>query len=536
MQLAPNRRLPLAGDGDAPAARAKQPSAGARLRAGNLAKEPLAAKDRARWQPNPNGRVVLFQPRVGYMDSMRSKPALPLSLLHAAALTWERHEVVIIDQRVQPDWRARLERELRARPLLLGITCYTGPMIERALEGARFARSVDPDVPILWGGVHVGLLPEQSLHHPCVDLVARGEGEVTLARLAEVLARGGSLYDVPGLSFLDGDRYVATPAAEYTDVTATPEIPYRLVDIDDYMPLYEGRKSLYLESSRGCPFACTYCYNVYFNDRKWRPQSPERTLERVRYVRDQFGVEDVYFTDDDFFINPKRSRAIVEGLLEIDVTWQVQGSDIICISKMDDEFLALLRDSGFRRFTIGIETGSPRMRKKMQKAGDVALVRRTIERLAPYGFIIYGSFISNTPGETIEDVRQSVELMQALHDVNPNFRNSPFYHYTPFPGTPMFDDAVAGGFAPPADLEGWARFSYEGHEQVAPIGGLDPSFYEKLYLATLFNDRKVDEYTVPTWARLVARAYRPIARQRLRTLYFDWMPEMHVARRFLRGT
>src|SRR5262249_38504711 len=148
------------------------------------------------------------------------------------------------------------------------------------------------------------------------------------------------------------------------------------------------------------------------------------------------------FTDDDFFINPKRSRAIVEGLLGIGVSWQVQGSDIICISKMDDEFLQLLKDSKFRRFTIGIESGSPRMRKGMQKAGDVDLWVRTIERLSRYGFIIFGSFISNMPGETREDVRQTVRLIERLHEVNPNFRNSPVYHYTPFPGTPMFDQAV----------------------------------------------------------------------------------------------
>src|SRR5262249_5532399 len=267
---------------------------------------------------------------------------------------------------------------------LVGITCYTGPMIRRALELARMVRDLAPNVPIVWGGVHVGLLPEQSLRHPLIDLVARGEGEETLLRLADALAMGRGLDDVPGLSFLDGDRYVATPAAPYLNVTTAPEIPYHLVNIDDYMPLYEGRKSLYMESSRGCPYACTYCYNVYFNDRKWRAQEPERVIERVKYVRDRYGVEDVYFTDDDFFINAKRSRAIVERMRDIGVSWQVQGSDIVCISKMDDDFLRLLQESNFRRFTIGIETGSQRMRKLMKKEGSVDLIVKTFERLAKY--------------------------------------------------------------------------------------------------------------------------------------------------------
>ncbi len=489
----------------------------------------------ARMRPNSTGAIVLFQPRVGYMDSVRSKPALPLSLLHAVSLAAERYDVVLIDQRVQLDWDARLRDALRDRPLLLGITCYTGPMIHDALGAARLAREIDPEVPIVWGGVHVGLQPEQSVRHPLVDVVVRGEGEVSLVALADALAGGKRLDGVPGIAWLDGDEYVATPAAEYVDPSKTPEIPYHVVDVEDYMPLYEGRRSLYMESSRGCPFACTYCYNVYFNDRRWRPQSPARLLERVRTVKERYGVEDVYFTDDDFFINPKRSREIVEGLLDIDVTWQVQGSDIICISKMDDDFLQLLQDSGFRRFTVGIETGSPRMRKLMRKEGSVELILETFERIARFGFIVFGSFISNTPGETLEDIRQSVDLMQKLHQVNPNFRNSPVYHYTPFPGTPMFEQAVASGFRPPRTLEEWAGFSYEGNGFVH-IGSQPPEFYERLYLSTLLNDRKVDEYTVPWWIRLGAGMYRPVANARLRHLFFDWMPEMAVAQRFLRAT
>jgi radical SAM superfamily enzyme YgiQ (UPF0313 family) len=290
-----------------------------------------------------------------------------------------------------------------------------------------------------------------------------------------------------------------------------------------------------MESSRGCPYACTYCYNVYFNDRKWRAQSPERVIERVKYVRDRFGVQDIYFTDDDFFINAKRSRAIVEGMRQIDVSWQVQGSDIVCISKMDDEFLRLLEESNFRRFTIGIETGSPRMRKVMKKEGSVELIKRTFERLAKYDFKIFGSFIANTPGETLDDIRQSVELIAELHKINPSFRNSPVYHYTPFPGTPMFADCVAAGFKPPTSLEGWSRFSFEVTDPTLPIGSQAPEFYERLYLTTLLNDHKVEDYTVSPLMRLAARAYRPIARKRLKHLYFGFMPEMLLARRALRA-
>jgi radical SAM superfamily enzyme YgiQ (UPF0313 family) len=511
-------------------------SAGALLREGNITLAVTRPRARApRFNVNPRGRIVLMQPRVGYIDKMRSKPAMPLSLLHAASLVTDRYDVVLIDQRVHPDWRARLERELAADPLLVGITCYTGPMISRALEIAAVVRSENPAVPIVWGGVHVGLLPEQSLQHPLVDIIVRGEGEQSLLDLANALRDGRDVADCAGISYLDEDgSYVATAAAPYLDLSTAPEIKYDLVDVEHYKPMYAGRPSLYMESSRGCPYACTYCYNVYFNDRKWRAQSPERVVERVKHVRDHYGVQDVYFVDDDFFINAKRSRAVIEGLCGIDVTWQVQGSDIVNIGKMDIDFLKMLDKSGFRRFTIGIESGSPRMRKLMKKEGSVDDIVKTFERLAQFNFVIYGSFISNFPGETLEDIKLTLELIDRLHQANPNFRNSPVYHYTPYPGTPMFEQAVAAGFEAPDSLEGWSHFSFEGHGFVQ-VGGQDRKFYERLYVATLFNDRKYDEYTVPWWARLGAQMYRPIAQQRLKHMYFDYMPEVFVARKFLRA-
>ena len=528
--------MPDASPAPVPADRPRVKTAGALMREGNISLQPLHSNvaTRSTWRVNPRGRIVLLQPRVGYIDNMRSKPAMPLSLLHAVSLAIKHHDAVIIDQRVHADWRARLQAELEADPLLVGITCYTGPMIGRALEMAELVRKTNPDLPIVWGGVHVGLLPEQSLAHPLVDIIVRGEGEQSLLDLARVLAEGGDLSGVPGISFMAGDRYVAIAAAPYLDVSTAPEIPYELVDVEHYKPMYAGRPSLYMESSRGCPYACTYCYNVYFNDRKWRAQSPERVVERVKHVRDRFGVQDVYFVDDDFFINARRSRAIIEGLTGIDVTWQVQGSDIVNISKMDDDFLKMLERSGFRRFTIGIETGSPRMRKLMKKEGSVESIVATFERLAKFPFVIYGSFISNFPGETLDDIKQTLQLIERLHEANPHFRNSPVYHYTPYPGTPMFEQAVKAGFVAPSTLDGWSSFNFEGHGFVQ-VGGQERKFYERLYVATLFNDRKYDEYTVPWWARLGAQLYRPIAQRRLKHLYFDFMPEVLVARHFLRA-
>ena len=100
--------------------------------------------------------------------------------------------------------------------------------------------------------------------------------------------------------------------------------------------------------------------------------------------------------------------------------------------------------------------------------------RGNFEKLARFNFVIDGSFFSNFPGETLEDIKLTLALIEKLHEVNPNFRNSPVYHYTPYPGTPMFEQAVSAGFTAPDNLKDWSSFNFEGQGFVQ-VGGQEGS-------------------------------------------------------------
>ena len=300
-----------------------------------------------------------------------------------------------------------------------------------------------------------------------------------------------------------------------------PAPPWHVVDISRYLPLYKGRKSTYFQSSRGCPLPCTYCYNVVFNSRRWRALSPEKTLEQIRQLVDNHGVEDIYFVDDMFFTDLKRARKIAEGLVDIDVSWQVQGVDILGMKRMTEDDCRLLLASGCERLTCGIESGSPRLRRYIEKGGTVEDVEEVTARFAKFPITLYYSFLCGVPTETMEEVRMTVDLMFRLLRSNPNVHVSPVYNFTPYPGTSLFDVSVELGLQPPTTLEGWAGYRHESTNLFPDRR----AFYESLYFTSQFLDDKTREYDVPRLVRAGARAYRPLARFRTKHLFFAGLVE-----------
>ena len=448
-------------------------------------------------------RILLLQPAVGEWDGMRSSPALPLSLLHAASVAVRDWDVRIFDRRIHgADWQERLRAELDPAPLLVGVTAFTGPMIRSALDMCDVVRAARPEVPIAWGGVHPSLLPaETTLQDPRADFVVQGEGEYTLPALARAVAEGKAPVGIPGVWWKDADGVHGSPPELIENLDELPTPPWHLVDVARYQPTYKGRRSIYLQSSRGCPFRCGYCYNGVFNGRRWRGLSAERTLEQVRHLVASHGVRDVYFVDDMFFADKARAMAIAAGIQPLGITWQVQGIDILGLKHLTVAELDLLVAAGCTRMSVGIESGSPRIRTLVRKTGTVEDVREVATRLAGHPINIYCSFMCGLPSETDEDVRQTVELALELLRLNPNIRISPFYNFSPYPGTDMFDQAVALGMEAPRTLAAWAEVDHSA----ANLDLGRRRFYEALYFTSMFLDDKAGEYGMPSWAVALAR-------------------------------
>ena len=158
-------------------------------------------------------------------------PQVPLALLHIASpLQREGYQVRILDMRLE-DYR----NKAIGNPVFVGITCMSGQQIHYGLEFARKVRAESPSCPIVWGGVHPTLLPEQTAASKSVDVVVRGEGELVVPELANKLAAGETLDDVRGLTFKSEGSIKSTADADLIDLDDIPvELPYDLLKLEKY--------------------------------------------------------------------------------------------------------------------------------------------------------------------------------------------------------------------------------------------------------------------------------------------------------------
>ena len=480
-------------------------------------------------------KILLIQPLVGYMDAMRSAPGLPLGLLCAASGLVSRYEVQILDARLSKDIYGDIKKALSDDLLFVGITCHTGPMITNALNLSRFVKE-NSLRPVVWGGIHASLVPEQTLNDPAVDICVIGEGERTVVELANALENGFDIESVKGIAFIKNNKTVVTEKRDLLPPEQWPEPAFDLVDVRDYLPVYDGRKSIYFQASRGCPHSCGYCYNAPFNRRKYRKLDPDMVIKRLSRLKEVSDFQDVYFVDDNFFVDLDWAMKIADGVNKMGISWQIQGVDVSSLLRMDDDYIKRLSRTGCKRLTIGVETAGERIRSQIHKSGSREDIINGIKKVDGSGIKVFASFMVGFPTETLEEMKQTVNLAFELLNRFSFLRVSPVYCYTPLPGTEFFEIAVKEGFPPPDSLEDWAKIGgFDDFSWKRSVNGkvYNRKFFEGLNTATLFIDGKVNDYSNSPITRFLSAIYRPLARFRAKKLFFSLMPERFLLRGYI---
>jgi anaerobic magnesium-protoporphyrin IX monomethyl ester cyclase len=476
-------------------------------------------------------KVVLVRPHPGSLARVCGV-RLPLALLRLASTLLPEFEVAIVDMAREPDWRARLGRELRSgHPVLVGVGTMTGPQLAGALAASELCRALAPGVPVVWGGVHPSLFPEATAREACVDVAVVGEGELSFRALARAVVEDGDWSAIPGLAFERDGEVQRTARRPLLDMDTLPPLPLQLLEVSRYLFSDFGVDRLMeLETSRGCPFDCAYCYNLGYHRRRWRAQSAERVLDDLaRYQRDH-GIRGVGLVDDEFFIDAQRARAIVRGLGpdRLGLRPLFQGLRVDTLAGLDVELLELLERCGPSSVQIGVESGSQAILDSVDKGITVELVIEQNQRLARHPRLQpYYNFMAGFPGERTDDLRATVRLASRLLRDNPQARVSPLHLLTPYPGSALYQRAVAEGFEAPRDAAGWARFDFHSSRPPWMGDGLH-QLARRVTVASLFVDDKIQARTPSRAAALLARLYRPVARARYANQAFGWMPERHL--------
>jgi radical SAM superfamily enzyme YgiQ (UPF0313 family) len=402
-------------------------------------------------------KVVLFLPP--YEGKVFGPPLGLLSL--ASTLREAGYEPRIVDGALDRDYLQTLAREVKDA-MAFGVSLLTGPMIRDAIAASRLVRAANPAAPIIFGGWHPSLLPAQTLREEYVDIVVRQQGEKTLLEVLQRLEAGAPLDLVPGCWFKRGGRVCSNPDRPPVPLPSLPAPAYDMVDFDAYARVAGGRKLPYATST-GCPYACNYCTDMVFYNRRFNPIEAANVVNDLVRLVERHKIEEVALVDSNFLVDTRRASAIARGLAATGVLfrWTFQAStDLLC--RMSDAEVAMLAESGVSHVGFGIESGSPAVLKRMNKGHErIADMFEAARKCGKAGIRCTYNLIFGYPGETEADRKDTLRVMGEIAAKFDHVTFSPNL-FTPYPGIPIWPELRELGMDEPASLEEWAGCGLDG--------------------------------------------------------------------------
>ena len=396
-------------------------------------------------------KIVLIKPANIY--NYNNYPPLNLISL-GSVLQREGFDVQIINCALEIEPFSLIDKALKdAR--FVGISMLTSEVAD-AYKILKHIRG-NFDIPIVVGGPHCTLFPEQTAQSQYVDYVVAGEGEEHILQIANQII---------------GGRPPATKIfpKQILDLENLP-IPNYEIDnnierfITGYLTdkLSEKVKGpmrwLPYESSRGCPSKCTFCINVVTENNRYRKKSAQKVISEIKHIVQKYNISHLKIVDDNFFVDIKRVREIAEGMIKegIEVTWDAEcRCDYFNSNMINDDTLKLFKKAGLVQMTLGIESGSENTLSLMKKEITTQEAEYAVKMCNKYEIFARSSFIIEIPGESKSDIKQTIRFVNNLRKYK--FFTGGVKPFRPYPRCELTTKLLDQGLLKePKSLEEWTN-------------------------------------------------------------------------------
>ncbi|NLO08034.1 MAG: B12-binding domain-containing radical SAM protein [candidate division WS1 bacterium] len=410
-------------------------------------------------------RIHLVHPGISFYGFGASgRPGEP-SLIHhglamvAATARQAGHQVTLTDMRACSGWDEVRDRLREDAPDVVGITMMSCEF-DTALEVARIAKEERPETVVVVGGPHPSIAAEELEPHPEVDVIFKGEGEVTFPALLEQIERGerlervvqGEAPDLDALPFPARDLF---PSVEVPDVS-----------------LYFPQPFVTIITGRGCRYNCAFCQPAERRifGRRVRRRSVAHVMRELEQLRQEIGFRSLMIHDDCLTEDPEWVGQFCDAYIAagFDAPFVCQSrADLICKNR---DMIAKMRRAGLDTLMIGFESGSDRVLRFLRKGTTVEQNLEAARICRSLGIRIFANYMVGIPTETQDEVRETVAM---IREIRPDFC-SPAY-YTPHPGSDLFDYCLEHDLSLITDHAGYTRYPTE-----PKIRGIDYEFIEKM--------------------------------------------------------
>jgi radical SAM superfamily enzyme YgiQ (UPF0313 family) len=352
-----------------------------------------------------------------------------------------------------------------------GITATTST-VNSSYYLSKIIKRFHPYSKVIFGGIHVSVLPEEAFHKGAADFVIRGEGEESLLKLL----KGDSFNNIPGLSYPDGAeiRHIQ-PEGLVADLDLLPFPAYHKVDLNLYRPTpgsYKRLPAINMVTSRGCPGKCIFCNSA---QRKLRRRSAENIFKDIETLYKNYGIKEIAFYDDTFTVYPTTVVKLCNLLIEhkIDITWS-------CFARADFitfDLLKIMKSAGCHQIMYGIESASKDILKNIKKNINLTKSKEAITMSKEVGIEVRCAFMLGNPGETRKTIDETIKYSLAVDPDVVIYNIS-----TPFPGTEMFEWAEKNNYLTTRNWD-----DYDLSEPVMILPTIDRQTLRKKYIQAFWT-------------------------------------------------
>jgi anaerobic magnesium-protoporphyrin IX monomethyl ester cyclase len=343
----------------------------------------------------------------------------PLGLLYLASGIKQHRgdEVIVLDAFCMNLSREQfVERIVRERPDFVGLSTSTHTFLESIHALGEVSKAL-PGTIIAMGGYHATFAAEQILReYPFVKYILKGEAERSLVMLLDCVDKEKEPADVEGISYLAGGEYVSR---EPTLIENLDELPFPdrgMLDGIDYGYVFQGipltfGKFTTINTSRGCPYNCSYCSCATFSRHKLRYRSPENVIEEIQLLYDK-GYRDVVIVDDNFTQKKDRVERICELINDrhIKMRFYCEGR----VNNSSPEMFRKMKKAGFAVIFFGAESASRRVLDYYHKKLDPEQTMAAVQNAKNANLLVITSFILGAPVERREDMEETIDLIRKL--------------------------------------------------------------------------------------------------------------------------
>jgi len=387
----------------------------------------------------------------------------PLGLSYIASyLESVGHKIKILDLMLSSTKSIDISKEIKQfDPDVIGVTSMT-PSIYSALKVLDIAKKINPNCLTVLGGPHPTAMDVETLkENSFVDVVVRGEGEITISNLLDKKI-SKQFSEVKGITYRQENRIIRNDDRPFIEnIDDLPMPAYHLLPMKEYtiynrinfIGLYGKEEKIYssISASRGCPYNCIFCECNRMLGKKLRNRNPEKIVEEIKILKEKYNVGVLGFVDDTFTINKKHFFEICNLIKKENIDILLECSTRV--DTFDKETANRLKDAGFCVVFFGFESANQSSLDFLQKGFNVEDQKTAVKNARRADLFIEGNFMIGIPGENKSMINRSISFSKKL-DID----QASFPILVPFPGTQLYDYAEKNNLLLTKD---WSQYYWD---------------------------------------------------------------------------